>query len=81
MTVFTIFAILCLRILSFVVMPGIKLKQNITGSGIEFLDLVALLGGNLMSRFSIVSLGVSPYITASVIIQLLSTGLVPVLSR
>ena len=40
-----------------------------------------MLGGGMLERFSIFSLGVSPYITASIIIELLSMDVIPVLAQ
>jgi len=40
-----------------------------------------MLGGGGISKFSIFAMGVSPYITASIIIQLLSSDVIPYLTR
>ena len=40
-----------------------------------------LIGGGTLERFSLFSLGVSPYITSSIIIELLSMDVIPVLSQ
>ena len=40
-----------------------------------------LLGGGTLERFSLFSLGVSPYITSSIIIELLSMDVIPALSQ
>lgn len=53
-------------------------------SGIETNNLVSmmnLLGGGAMDKLSIFALGVGPYITASIIIQLLSTDVIPHLTE
>jgi len=63
-----------------ITIPGVKL----TGSQINqtsFIGIMDLLGGGGITRFSIFAMGVTPYITASVIIQLLSSDVVPYLSR
>lgn len=78
---FTLLIILFIRFMSHLTVPGVTVKS---GSGIgnnEFLNLISMLGGGTIGKFSIVALGVSPYITASIIVQLLSTDVVPVLSR
>lgn len=53
--------------------PG---TQNIT-SNLGFLDLINAMGGGALRNFSIFALGVSPYITASIIIQLLQMDIIP----
>ena len=40
-----------------------------------------LLGGGTLQSFSIFALGVSPYITAQIIVQLLSTDVLPALTE
>ena len=40
-----------------------------------------MLGGGTLQTFSIFALGVSPYITAQIIVQLLSTDVLPALSE
>ncbi|RKX67183.1 MAG: hypothetical protein DRP42_01115 [Tenericutes bacterium] len=40
-----------------------------------------MLGGGGLSTFSIFALGVSPYITASIVMQLLSADVIPPLAR
>ena len=43
--------------------------------------IMNLIGGGTLERFSLFSLGVSPYITSSIIIELLSMDVIPVLSQ
>ena len=43
--------------------------------------MMNLIGGGTLERFSLFSLGVSPYITSSIIIELLSMDVIPVLSQ
>ncbi len=45
-------------------------------SGNQLLGLLDLFSGGGLSRFSIVGLGMNPYINASIIIQLM-TGVIP----
>ncbi len=44
-------------------------------------DLLNVMSGNALSNVSIFALGVGPYITASIVIQLLSMDVLPVLTR
>lgn len=42
-----------------------------------FLELINVMGGGALKQFAILALGVSPYITASIIIQLLEMDIIP----
>lgn len=53
--------------------PG---TQDLT-SNLGFLELINTMGGGALKNFSIFALGVMPYITASIIIQLLEMDIVP----
>jgi len=70
---FTIGALILFRLLSFVPVPGIDpvamnaLYQTQSGG---ILDVFNTFSGGALSRFSIVALGVMPYITASIVVQL-----------
>ena len=57
--------------------PG---TQDLT-SNLGFLELVNTLGGGALQNFSIFALGVMPYITASIIMQLLQMDIVPYFSE
>lgn len=46
----------------------------------SLLEMMSILGGGQLQSFSVFSLGVGPYITASIIIQLLSMDIIPYLS-
>ncbi len=54
--------------------------KNITDN-LGFLDLLNAMGGGALKNFSIFALGVSPYITASIIIQLLEMDIIPYFSE
>ncbi len=64
------------------VCPGFNLKDAVAGSssGTTFFSLMNLLSGDALSNGSILALGVSPYITASIVIQLLTVA-IPALER
>lgn len=47
----------------------------------SFIDMMNILGGGSIQSFSIFSLGVGPYITASIIIQLLAMDVIPALTE
>ncbi len=81
--VFTLIVLILIRAGSLLTVPGIKIEDSFK-SGIsdqEFFQLLSTLGGGSIGQFSILALGVSPYITASIIVQLLSTDVIPILSR
>ncbi len=59
------------------VCPGFDLSDAIAGndSGTSFFGLMNMLSGDALSNGSILALGVSPYITASIVIQLLAVAI------
>ena len=77
---FTLFALLIFKLGTAIVVPGID-KNALGTSNLGFLELLNVMGGGAMERFSIFALGVSPYITASIIIQLLTMDIIPYLSE
>ena len=50
--------------------------KNLTDN-LGFLELLNAMGGGALKNFSILALGVSPYITASIVIQLLQMDIIP----
>lgn len=72
---FSLFIIIIFRMATQIPVPGINteivrsIKDNINNSGLSFL---AVLTGGSMQNFSIVLMGLSPYINASIIMQLLT---------
>ena len=44
-------------------------------SGVGFFDLMNMMSGGALANCSVLALGVSPYITASIVIQLLSVAI------
>lgn len=79
---FTIGALIVFRLLSYVPLPGIDptaltaLAERTTGGVLDFFN--AFSGGSL-KRASLIALGVTPYITASIVVQL-ATSLSPTLA-
>jgi preprotein translocase subunit SecY len=80
---FTLLVLALIRLMTFITVPGVQLSSNFAqeAGNSEFFQLLSTLGGGGIGKFSIIALGVSPYITASIIVQLLSTDVIPVLSR
>ena len=69
--------IIIYRIGSFIPTPGVNYKtvqdciNTLSGSQENFIGLVNLFSGGAMLQLSIFALGVMPYITASIVVQLL----------
>jgi preprotein translocase subunit SecY len=71
------------RLGSWIPAPGIDqaaIKAYFGGSGGGILTLLNLFSGSALSRFSLFALGIMPYVTASIIVQLM-TVVVPTLER
>jgi preprotein translocase subunit SecY len=71
--VFTLAALIVFRLLSTIPIPGIdvaSLGRLLAGN--QLLGLLDVFSGGGVSRLSIVMLGVGPYITASIIVQLMT---------
>ena len=80
--IFTLGVLFVFRLGAAITIPSIEadaLTGGAANSGI--FGLMNLIGGGQLERFSIFSLGVSPYITASIIIELLSMDVIPVLTQ
>lgn len=77
---FTLMILLVFRIGAAIVVPGVTVNQE-NWSNLEALSMMNLLGGGALSSFSIFALGVSPYITSQIIVQLLSMDVLPALSE
>lgn len=77
---FTFAALFIFKLGTAIVVPGIN-QASLGTKNLGFLELMDVMGGGALSNFSIFALGVSPYITASIIIQLLQMDIVPYLSE
>lgn len=79
---FTLGALIVFRLLSYVPIPGIDptqlglLTNNLQGGVLDFFNSFT---GGALNRASVVALGVMPYITASIVVQL-ATSLSPTLA-
>lgn len=79
---FTLLAFLVFKLLTYVTMPLINpesLTALFDNSG--FLGIVNSISGDALRNYSIIALGISPYITASIVIQLLQMDIIPVLKE
>ena len=78
---FVIFALFIFRLLSAIPIPGIDtvaLNRFLTNN--QFFGILNIFSGGGLSNLSIIMLGVGPYITSSIIMQLL-TIMIPALKR
>lgn len=78
---FVLGALIIFRLLSSIPIPGVDtLQLNRFLSNNQFFSILNIFSGGGLSNLSIIMLGVGPYITASIIMQLL-TVMVPKLKR
>ncbi|XEC94602.1 preprotein translocase subunit SecY [Paenibacillus tarimensis] len=76
---FTLFILLIYRIGSFVPVPNIdkSVFESINQEGTNLFGLLNTFSGGALFQFSIFALGIMPYITASIIVQLLTMDVIP----
>lgn len=80
---FTIMILLVFRIGAAITVPGVKTSSELAEAlnSANAVALMDLLGGGALSNFSIFALGVGPYITAQIIVQLLQKDVLPALTE
>jgi preprotein translocase subunit SecY len=83
--IITILLLVIYRLAANIPVPGvdrelIKSLAQMGGAGASLFNLLDLLSGGTISRFSILAMGVYPYITAQIILQLL-VPIIPALDR
>lgn len=74
---FTLAILFVYKVGTAVRVPG---TQNIT-QDLGFLELLNVMGGGSLKNFSIFALGVTPYISASIVVQLLQMEIIPYFSN
>ena len=67
---FTLAILFVFRLGAAIVVPGIN-KDSLGIGGLGILEMLNVMGGGALEQFSIFALGVTPYINASIIIQIL----------
>src|SRR5215218_2594817 len=80
---FTAIVLALYRLGSWMPAPGVdseQIKSYFNGQGSTVLGLLNLFSGGALSQFSLFALGIMPYVTASIILQLLAV-VVPTLER
>lgn len=73
---FTFLVLFIFKLGTTIVVPGLD-KESLGTSSLGFLELLNVMGGGALSQFSIFALGVSPYISASIITTLFQAGIIP----
>jgi len=79
----TLLLLFIYRVGCFLPIPGIdvaQVKESVTSDTYSIFNIMNLISGGSLANCSILALGVSPYITASIVIQLLSVA-IPSLER
>ncbi|RTZ68652.1 MAG: hypothetical protein DSZ21_01365 [Tenericutes bacterium] len=78
---YTLLLLLIFRIAATITMPGVQSIGDSFKNQNSFINVMDMMGGGALRRFSIVALGISPYITASIIMQMLQTEAFPPIYR
>lgn len=77
----TLLLLLIFRLGCYIPVPGIDVKLFSEAiNNVSFLEIMSAISGGSLSNATLFALGISPYINASIIIQLLSVG-IPALER
>lgn len=78
---FTLGMLILFRIGTHITVPGVNVTAlgSISESGL--FNLLNIFGGGALSNFSIFALGISPYITSSIIMQLLQMDIIPIFTE
>ncbi|MDW0113366.1 MULTISPECIES: preprotein translocase subunit SecY [Sporosarcina] len=74
--IFTLLVLIVFRLGSFVPVPNVD-ATALQQSNNSFINLLDTFGGGALGQFSIFAMGIMPYITASIIVQLLQMDVVP----
>jgi preprotein translocase subunit SecY len=76
---FTLFVLLIYRIGAFIPVPGVNTEtlKAAGQAGDNIFGLLNTFSGGALFNFSIFAIGIAPYITASIIVQLLSMDVIP----
>lgn len=76
---FTIMMIVLFRVGTQITVPGVNAAamSMLSGTGNGLFSILNTFGGGALQQYSVFALGVSPYITSSIIVQLLQMDIVP----
>jgi preprotein translocase subunit SecY len=75
--VFTLLMLVVFRIGTFIPVPFVNADLLKVSDSLNALGLLNTFGGGALQNFSIFAMGIMPYITASIIVQLLTMDVVP----
>ncbi|MDM7492079.1 preprotein translocase subunit SecY [Lentilactobacillus kefiri] len=74
---FTLFVLVIFRLGAYITVPGINAKALTSVASSGLVSILNTFSGGGLTNYSIFAMGVSPYITAQIIIQLLQMDIVP----
>lgn len=79
---FTVFILVVYEFGSMISLPNVnrEILQSMVESN-SFVQLLNMVGGGSLDRMSLFALGVTPYITASIVVQLMASDVIPALTR
>ncbi|MCF6514785.1 preprotein translocase subunit SecY [Lactobacillus sp. S2-2] len=74
---YTIFMLVIFRLGAYITVPGVNAKalNEVASSGL--VNVLNIFSGGGLSNYSLFAMGVSPYITAQIVVQLLKMDIVP----
>jgi len=75
--IFTLLMLIVFRIGTFIPVPNVDSDVLKVTDDLNLVGFLNVFGGGALSNFSIFALGIMPYITASIIVQLLQMDVVP----
>jgi preprotein translocase subunit SecY len=75
--IFTLLMLIVFRIGTFIPVPNVNADVLANQDKLSVFGILNTFGGGALSQFSILAMGIMPYITASIIIQLLQMDVVP----
>ncbi|WP_137744329.1 preprotein translocase subunit SecY [Robertmurraya siralis] len=75
--IFTLLMLIVFRIGTFIPVPGVDAEVLKAQDQLNVFGVLNTFGGGALLNFSILAMGIMPYITASIIIQLLQMDVVP----
>ncbi|XMB86609.1 preprotein translocase subunit SecY [Mycoplasmatota bacterium WC44] len=76
---FTLFAFLLYRVAVFIHVPMINIPEEMFNN--DLLGFLNQFSGGALKNFSVIALGVGPYITASIVVQILQMDIVPIIKE
>ncbi len=78
--IYTFLMLVLYRLVSVIPAPGVDLTKINNELNLPLLDLVNMMTGNAFSQMTVMAMGITPYINASIIMQLLTIA-IPALER